>query len=203
MATRTPKAALERRIKVLQALLDGPFEKNQAELGRRLGYKDGSLVGQFLRGERPISEGTEEKMLKLPETKLIPTEIGGAKPAVAQPVSQAVAYPSVKSWEEVMHRDLMPQWPTEVTVVVPDRALEPHVMRGDHLTFERCDVAEPTNVVVLETDDGARWIRRLVRKADGSLWGVPDRSMEDAFPPFKADKILARATRRSTPFNGF
>ena len=43
----------------LQALIgdDAPFGKN-VELGRALGYTDGSYVGQMLRGERPIDEKT-------------------------------------------------------------------------------------------------------------------------------------------------
>lgn len=120
---------------------------------------------------------------------------------VAQPVSQAVhTLPTQRTWEELMDRGVLPQWPEEVTVVVPDRALEPHVMRGDHLAFEACSEAEPTSVVVIETEDGKRWIRRLVRRADGSLWGT---ATSDAFPEFKATKILARAVRRTSQFNGF
>lgn len=99
-----------------------------------------------------------------------------------------------------MHREKLSVWPAEVTVIVPDRALEPHVMRGDHLTFESAHEAEPTSVVVIELEDGSRWIRRLVRKADGSLWGA---TTSDAFPEFPAVKILARAVRRSSPFSGF
>lgn len=118
----------------------------------------------------------------------------------AQPVSQSIPTLSALAWEELMHRDRVPEWPAVVTVVVPDRALEPHVTRGDHLTFESTHEAEPTSVVVIELDDGSRWIRRLVRRADGSLWGA---TTSDAFPEFPATKILARAVRRSSAFSGF
>ncbi|RZL40147.1 MAG: S24 family peptidase [Rubrivivax sp.] len=191
---------MQRRVALLQALLDGPFQGNKAELGRRLGYKDGSLIGQFLREDRPLTEATELKMLSLPESRRIASN-DSAQTLVAQSVSQAVAnLPSTTSWEAVMDREKMPIWPDEITVIVPDRALEPHVMSGDHVTFEACSEAEPTSVVVLEIEDGSRWIRRLVRRADGSLWGA---ATKDAFPEFPATKILARAVRRSSPFNGF
>lgn len=201
MATRTPRAAVERRVKFLQALLSGPFRGNQTELGRRLGYKDGSLIGQYLRATRPITEATELRMAALPEAKTLLAHIGAAETPLAQPVSQAVHnLPKTRNWEDVMDRGVMPQWPAEVTVIVPDRALEPNVMRGDHLAFEACNEAEPTSVVVIETEDGKRWIRRLVRRADGSLWGA---ATSNAFPEFAATKILARAVRRTSQFNGF
>ncbi len=102
-----------------------------------------------------------------------------------------------------MNRGVMPQWPEEVTVVVPDDALEPHVKKGDFLTFEACDTADPKKVVVLELADGSRWIRRLVVKPNGELWGA---TTSDAFPEFRADgpnKIVACATRKASPFSGF
>lgn len=99
-----------------------------------------------------------------------------------------------------MHREKMEKWPASLTVVVPDQALEPHVMAGDYVTFEACDSAPPKSVVIIERADGTRWMRRLVVRADGLLWGA---TTSDAFPEFPADKIIARATRRSSDFSGF
>lgn len=198
MASRTPRESVQRRLSLLQSLLDGPFEGNKAELGRRLGYKDGSIIGQYLRGDRPVTEATEKKLAGLPEMRKVHVDI---HQTLAQPLSQLVPYlPVAMDWEELMNKQKLPNWPKEVTVVVPDGALEPHVRRGDHLTFESCESAEPTSVVVVETEDGERWIRRLVRKEDGSLWAA---STTDALPSFPAVKILAKATRRSSPFSGF
>lgn len=201
MASRTPQASVDRRLALLKALLDGPFEDNHAELGRRLGYKDGSIIGQWLRGDRPITEASEEKITALPESRRLVLKHGEGETRVAQPVGDLITnLPSPRSWEEVMHRDRMPTWPAEAIVVVPDQALEPHVMKGDHLTFEACNTADPTNVVIIELNDGSRWMRRLVRRADGSLWGA---TTTDAFPEYEARRIIAKAIRRSSPFSGF
>lgn len=47
-----------------RARLEAAAEKvgSKAELGRLLGYKDGSLVGQMLRAERPVTEDTVAKL---------------------------------------------------------------------------------------------------------------------------------------------
>lgn len=40
-----------------------------AELGRKLGYKDGSFVGQMIRGEKSITEKTIQKLVKITEVR--------------------------------------------------------------------------------------------------------------------------------------
>lgn len=120
---------------------------------------------------------------------------------VAQYLSQVA--PNIEpptSWEAVMHREQMTNWPASLTVVVPDGALEPNVMAGDYVTFEACDDAPPKSVVILERPDGTRWVRRLVIRPDGQRWGA---TTSDAYPEFPAEKIIARATRRSSDFTGF
>jgi hypothetical protein len=44
------------RIERLQAAVDRLDEGNLNSFGRRMGWKDGSYVGQMLRGARPITE---------------------------------------------------------------------------------------------------------------------------------------------------
>lgn len=44
------------RIERLQAAIDKLDEGNLQAFGRRMGWKDGSYVGQMLRGSRPITE---------------------------------------------------------------------------------------------------------------------------------------------------
>lgn len=100
-----------------------------------------------------------------------------------------------------MHKEQMEKWPGSLTVVVPDGALEPHLKAGDYVTFEACSSAPAKSVVILERPDGTRWIRRLVLLPDGTLWGAS--TDKTAFPEFPADKIIARATRRSSDFTGF
>lgn len=47
-----------------RARLEAAAERagGKAALGRLLGYRDGAMVGQMLRGERPITEGTVAKL---------------------------------------------------------------------------------------------------------------------------------------------
>lgn len=53
----------------LEQFLEQVFKGQKAALGRALGYKDGSFVGQMLRGERSISEATVEQIENLPDGK--------------------------------------------------------------------------------------------------------------------------------------
>lgn len=130
-----------------------------------------------------------------------PTEVHAAE-RVAQYVSQVA--PNIdppRVWEDVMHREKMESWPASLAVVVPDNALEPHVLAGDYVTFEACESAPPKSVVIIERPDGSRWIRRLVVKPDGQLWAAT--TDPTAFPEFPADKVIARASRRESNFTGF
>lgn len=120
---------------------------------------------------------------------------------LAQQVSQLA--PNIdppRVWEDVMHREKLKDWPASLAVIVPDDALAPHLMSGDYVTFEACEEAPPKSVVILERPDGSRWIRRLIVRPDGQHWGA---TTSDAFPEFPADKIVAKATRRSSNFTGF
>nr|AER23978.1 putative phage repressor [Variovorax sp. HH01] len=52
------------RLQALAAKFGG-----NAELGRRLGYKDGAFVGQMIRGQRPITEKTIKTIDEMPEAR--------------------------------------------------------------------------------------------------------------------------------------
>lgn len=54
------------RVHRLEALVDIKYAGNEEELGRALGYKDGTFVRQMLRGDRNISEKTVRKIEALP-----------------------------------------------------------------------------------------------------------------------------------------
>lgn len=56
----------QQRIAALRGLILQRFGGNKAALGRALGFRDGSLIGQMERGERPITEKMIEKIETLP-----------------------------------------------------------------------------------------------------------------------------------------
>lgn len=74
-----------------------------AALGRLLGYKDGAMVGQMLRGERPITEKTVAKAEELP----------GSADWFSRPASTALAStvtsltPAPKPGENAVHVPLL------------------------------------------------------------------------------------------------
>ena len=59
----------ETRVHVMEYVLEAAFDGKKAALGRRLGYKDGSFIGQMLRRERPITESTFSNMLAMHEVR--------------------------------------------------------------------------------------------------------------------------------------
>lgn len=54
------------RIERLQAAIDRLDEGNLNAFGRRMGFKDGSYIGQMLRGTRPITEKFIRKVESIP-----------------------------------------------------------------------------------------------------------------------------------------
>lgn len=56
-----------RRIQRLQAAIDRLDGGNLNAFGRRMGFKDGSYVGQMLRGTRPITEKFVHKLESIPQ----------------------------------------------------------------------------------------------------------------------------------------
>jgi len=61
----TSQQSQEWRRARLSDLIDERFDGVKAELGRLLGYRDGSQIGQMLSGHRPITEKTIAKIEKL------------------------------------------------------------------------------------------------------------------------------------------
>lgn len=71
MGFRIDNEVNEARVRELARFLKVAFDGNSAALGRRLGYKDGSFVGQMLRREKAITEVTYAKLCGLHEVKLL------------------------------------------------------------------------------------------------------------------------------------
>ena len=61
----TTSSKYQQRVAALQELVRQRFDGNKAALGRALGFRDGSLIGQMERGERPITEKMIEKIESL------------------------------------------------------------------------------------------------------------------------------------------
>lgn len=55
------------RIQRLQAAIDRLDAGNLNAFGRRMGFKDGSYIGQMLRGSRPITEKFVHKVESIPQ----------------------------------------------------------------------------------------------------------------------------------------
>lgn len=66
MLMDTTSTKHQQRIAALRDLILQRFAGNKAALGRALGFRDGSLIGQMERGERPITEKMIEKIETLP-----------------------------------------------------------------------------------------------------------------------------------------
>lgn len=69
MSSRLPPEVSARRIEFLGKVVAKAFGGKNAALGRRLGYLDGSYVGQMLKGTRPITEGMVTQLEELPEVR--------------------------------------------------------------------------------------------------------------------------------------
>lgn len=108
-------------------------------------------------------------------------------PGVDQQLSYpAITLPSVTLWEVVMDKEKMPTIPADLMVEMPDGALAPKILKGEHIWFKPASSASPRNVVLIEAA-GRRWIRRYAEDADGPI----AQAMDDAFPSFSSFTILA------------
>ena len=92
----TIPAKYQHRIAALRELIRMRFGNNKAALGRALGFRDGSLIGQMERGERPITEKMIEKIESLPSCGgWFSSNLHSAAPeeAVATPAPPLPAWP--------------------------------------------------------------------------------------------------------------
>lgn len=78
---------LDQRRQLLEETADKVGGK--VALGRRLGYQDGSFVGQMIRGERPVSESTLRRLSGIHAAREIALRMSGSKSEVLQPYEPA------------------------------------------------------------------------------------------------------------------
>lgn len=80
---------LDQRRQLLEETADKVGGK--VALGRRLGYKDGSFVGQMIRGERPVSENTLARLGSIHAARQIAVTMSGKSQALqlSEPAPQS------------------------------------------------------------------------------------------------------------------
>lgn len=167
MKKKLPKAEIEARQAYVQLVVDTCFGKNKSALGRRLGNRDGSFIGQMLRDGRTVSETTIRAIAELPEVKNagIPAPNLGV---LAHPMSVAPFEDRLLTKEQIME---MAELPERFVYVLEDDALAPDYRAGTKVLFQRCEDASLLKVgagMLLRATDGELHIRR---KAQG---GAPD-----------------------------
>lgn len=102
-------------------------------LGRRLGYKDGSYVGQMMRGERPITEKTLAKLSRLRELAdiiALPPAAGACAPGVAEGAAPRYAAPTLAEALEVLGIELAHDLPAYVRQDTADALSKLAMHRG-------------------------------------------------------------------------
>ncbi len=175
MGFRIDDAVNEARATELERLVKVAFAGNNAALGRRLGYKDGSFVGQMLRREKAITEVTWGKLCALREVRPHITKNTPAYPilqseemaAVAQAVSQAEP---IIALQEVTWEGLgLAEFHGPFQMRIPGDELSPSHRRGELGRFTPGAAPKPSRPVLLLDPAGAFHLR-LYREGIGGAW---------------------------------
>lgn len=183
MRFRVSQQVNEERVAFLARVVDECFGGEKAALGRRLGYADGSFIGQMLRSEKPVSESILNKLLAIPEAKNITPRPGGAGiHGVAHDLSQLspIVDPQTIDWGVVMLGVLPPVFALQVK----DDAMSPFLAVGDLVRFssERKPVAG--RPVLFRDKDGNPYIRDYMPKRQGAWMAV---ARNDAYMPMDSE----------------
>jgi hypothetical protein len=211
MAFRIDPKVQEARIRFLERVWKEAFDENKAELGRRLGYKDGSFVGQMLRNEKPVTEATWNKLTRLSEVRerglagnviaLPPSpQIGDEdKPGVARAVSERshIVTPRTLIWGDFVLSEIQ----GEFVMAVAGDALAPHYLPGERGIWLACDYGRPGKAVLL-VDEAEEFYLRIYEPRAGQSWaGVSGRPGQpghrELTPERDGVRIVARILWRS------
>lgn len=174
----------------MSRLLRLAFDDNKTALGRRLGYRDGSFVGQMLRGEKPITEITWARLCDLREVKPFLT---GSTPVYSLPhllreqdaahawahatLAHAVSErrtmiePRTLVWEDLVTEEIQGQF---ALAIVGD-ALAPQYLPGQAGIWEACAEGRPGQPVLLVDPSGQFYLRLFEPRPGGSWAGVSQR----------------------------
>lgn len=208
MATRIDPVIGNARLQELERLLRLAFDGNKAALGRRLGYRDGSFVGQMLRGEKPITEITWARLCDLREVRpflgaqtpmyALPHHVrdqearylsGDSRLALAVSQRQPIVTPRTLVWEDLVIEDVQGQF---VLVIVGD-ALAPHYMPGQSGIWEACSEGRPGQPVLLADLHQQFYLRLYEPRAGGSWAGLSQRiGHRELTPEADGVRVVAR-----------
>lgn len=169
----------DRRKQRLAELIDAKFEGNTTAAGRYLGYTDGAMLRQMLKGIRPITEKTVEKWSGLVKVgrwfeegaeELAPTVNSDLVFPLAHGVSQPSATVEVPhlTWTDLM-TGTKPLPPT-FDVTLTDDAMAPDFPEGTVITFSTQE-GEPRalDCVLVQDGDGQVFFREYRLKKPG-VW---------------------------------
>lgn len=144
------------------------FAGNKAEFGRALGFKDGSLVGQWERGERVIHEPTLAEIAALPQIRganlTVPPE--ALQLAHALSLQKAETVPST-TWEQIEMGGAQSVFRLPIETV----EMEPRVKRGTWCQFDKrlAPDARPGDGVLITDKSGALHFR-VYKAGSAGAW---------------------------------
>lgn len=159
MATRIPSSVKEARIKYLEQVVETCFSGKNVNLGRRLGHLDGSMVGQWLRGERPISETHLASVASLSEVRtkgLLPPE-GVVQVAHGMSLQSLETVPST-TWEQ-LEMTTGTELPRTFRICIEDSSMAPKVKPGAWVHFNSRESARPGDGVLVRDSTGQAHFR--------------------------------------------
>lgn len=129
-----------------------------------------------------------------------PAESDGAEQAQSLTLDKYTVAGYRLDWETVLATETLPH---TFTASVPDDALAPNIAKGEILFFTSTDqLPEPGMALLVQTQDGKRYLRRYLQAADG--WTAAARS--DAYLSLHSVhdglKVVAVVSGRIGPVRG-
>ena len=199
-----------RRVRLLAAVNEF-YEGNKAQLGRELGFKDGSYVGQMIKGIRPIEEDRvlQIEALKprlkgwfaLPESPddTLKRDGGLHEPNVLDNVVTP-SLPQAVTWEAVVSG--FDKLPKQFWVSVTSQSPVNDLGSGDSIEFEKGSHAVPGDIVIVKTPAGSYLMRRYVEiepgvfRTEGGAGHAPLHSAQDGIVVVAYAVRLLKSIRR-------
>lgn len=167
---------MEWRKKRLKELCSPKAFGTRADLGRALGYTDGSYIGQMIRGDRAITEKTIDEIEKLRNGSFrgwFTPPIQGVKMTEPTKLTEVVISSDMPflAWENLMQLDDVPD---RFWTAAPDNALAPRLSAGRHLLIDRTLAPRGGDAVLVKDSSGSLHLRIYVPGPAGRWTAVPD-----------------------------
>lgn len=205
---RIDSRVADARARELARFLRLAFDNNKAALGRRLGYADGSFVGQMLRGEKAITEVTWARICDLHEVRPFinaDTPVYQLSTAIAdQPAAhlvgealvayelshrQPIVTPKTLVWEDLVLEDVDGQF----IMMIQGDALAPQYLPGQSGIWQAGSEGRPGQPVLLVDAAGTFHLRLYEPRGGGSWAGVSQRvGHRELTPERDQARVVAR-----------